>query len=236
MQAVGRAAPSVFGFPHSHWVAGGSSWVYYSEWGALFVSEFSRKSLRFFFSSLVGPASRWTSDTFQRIVTHIHHTSDLAVHACRSPCTMDRPLAPRTSLAQRTCPARLTAGASPEEARVVPPQLGEPREVARDGGVAVAGLVRGVVADEHRADGAREARHRAQPPLQPRVDARCAGTGIAEGGTRALGRGLRRVRSAGRSGAPRQRGEGGGRQAAGEDVKGEETALSHRCGRCDRTA
>ena len=57
----------------------------------------------------------------------------------------------------------------PEEAGVAAPQLSEPCQVARHGGVALL-LGLGVVY-QHRADGAGEARHAAQPPLEPLVDA-----------------------------------------------------------------
>ena len=50
------------------------------------------------------------------------------------------------------------------------PQLGQPGEVPRDGGVAVI-YGREVVVDDGGADGARDARHRAQPAFEPRVDA-----------------------------------------------------------------
>ena len=58
---------------------------------------------------------------------------------------------------------------SPEEAGVAAPQLREPRQVARDGGVALLLGLR--VVDHYGADGAREARHAAQPSLEPLVDA-----------------------------------------------------------------
>ena len=58
---------------------------------------------------------------------------------------------------------------SPEEAGVAAPQLREPCQVARDGGVTLL-LGLGVVY-QHRADGAGEARHAAQPPLEPLIDA-----------------------------------------------------------------